>query len=499
MAGNANYMRIFINRYQYLSLYGPEFAIVPGDTIVYFDSTINQKDSAELDFIIAYALQHGINIMPCIFNCLDFNYESSDHSNVSIWAYNPFQTILGLICPCDFFTNERAIKISKNLIRYIVSRWGYGTNIMCWELWNEVDHVKDQCPEYQGIDQLIIDWHEEMDSYIRSIDPFGHCVSSSIGNPSDNDLFHIYENSMDIVQQHIYGDIQIARSRFEIPNSLYERANSAHNNIILKSKPFFFGEFGFGHGKHPYTEEKDPQGVSLHNSLWSSLFSVSIGPASFWWWNYIDSYGMYKRFTPLMNFCRGLPILSETFTANTTGFRNGDVIEYDNGLATYYMINASEDTIMGWCQDTAFAYQSLRWLTDSVRLKNDTLWDGTILWAFRFVDNVPPFDPDGYIYTLNPLKRPAPSSYNNTITLNITNQPVGKTYDLQWYDSETGSPFNMMVHGVTVQQDSQGNKTLSFQFPSHIRDIRQHTINNTFGDAVFILVRSNPGGPSPKE
>jgi hypothetical protein len=62
-----------------------------------------------------------------------------------------------------------------------------------------------------------------------------------------------------------------------------------------------------------------------------------------------------------------------------------------------------------------------------------------------------------------------------------------------------GVPINMTVHGVTVQQDSQGNKTLSFQFPSHIRDIRQHAINNIFGDAVFILVRSSQGGPSPKE
>ena len=34
------------------------------------------------------------------------------------------------------------------------------------------------------------------------------------------------------------------------------------------------------------------------------------------------------------------------------------------------MINATEDTIYGWCQDTAFAYQSLRWLTDNAKLYN---------------------------------------------------------------------------------------------------------------------------------
>ena len=171
---------------------------------------------------------------------------------------------------------------------------------------------------------------------------------------------------------------------------------------------------------------------------------------------------------------------------------------FQNGLRTYFMTNAAEDTIMGWCQDTAFAFQSLRWLTDSVRTQEINLPD-TLLPAFYFRDSIPPFDPNGYIYTLDSLKRPAPSSNSNLVTLPITNQPVGQPYYLQWYNSETGLPFNMTVHGITVQQDSQGNRFLSFGFPSHIRDLTKHTINNTFGDAVFVLVRNNQNGPTPKE
>lgn len=503
--GNANFMRIWLNRFQYLSLFGPEYTqIVNGDTTVYFDSTINQKDSAELDYIITYASQHGISIMPCFFSSGAFKAENGmDHSDPSIWANNPFRYILGDAnnCACDFFTDARAIKISKNLIRYIVSRWGYATNILSWELWNEVDHLKTQCSGNQWIDQQITDWHEEMDAYIRNIDPFGHFVSSSIGGIDNNPLLYpeIYENSMDIVQQHNYQNILRARSYYEIPYALYIRSVSAHNNYMIESKPFFMGEFGFSHRR--LTEKKDPHGVSLHNSLWSSLFSASIGSASFYWWEYLDSCGMYKRFKPLMTFCQILPILSGKFTANTTGekINNIDVIRFPNGLGTYYMTNAAEDTIMGWCQDTAFAYQSLLWLTDSVRMHHDTLDNGQILEPFYFVDGVPPLDTNGYIYTLDPLKRPAPSSNSNVITLPIINQPVGTTYELKWYDSETGLSNNETIFGPAVQQDSQGNKSLSFRFPSHIRNLSEHTINNTFGDAVFILVRSNQGGPSPKE
>ena len=47
MAGSANYMRIWLTRYQYLSLYGPEYTQMNGKkNMVYFDSSLNQKDAA---------------------------------------------------------------------------------------------------------------------------------------------------------------------------------------------------------------------------------------------------------------------------------------------------------------------------------------------------------------------------------------------------------------------------------------------------------------------
>jgi hypothetical protein len=91
---------------------------------VYFASTINQKDSAELDYIIEYAAQHGISIMPCVFSFGDFRSCNDQEPNApSIWSYNPFNTILGLEKPVDFFSNTNAKNITKNLLRYIVSRW----------------------------------------------------------------------------------------------------------------------------------------------------------------------------------------------------------------------------------------------------------------------------------------------------------------------------------------------------------------------------------------
>ena len=143
------------------------------------------------------------------------------------------------------------------------------------------------------------------------------------------------------------------------------------------------------------------------------------------------------------------------------------------------MINATEDTIYGWSQDTAFAYQSLRWLTDNV--SNHHFIVGSV------------FDPLGYVYTLDISKRPQPSSNSNTIEIPITNQNVGIYYSVTWYNSETGLKYTGpgMSSTACVHINGDGRKVISFDFPSYIRDLQNHTVNNTFGDAVFVVKKKH--------
>lgn len=499
LSGNANYMRVWLNRYQYLSLYGPEYTQLDnnGRPVVYFNNTINQKDSAEFDYIVNYSAQHGISIMPCIFSFGDFsNPPQVNHSanDSSIWNNNPFHSNLLLSTPDLFFENEEAKAITKRHLRYIVSRWGYATNIMCWELWNEVSNLFPMCDDDTGdLQQKVLSWHQEMASYIRDVDPFNHCVSTSMGKVSKtynsspmNYNYPLYLSLfkfLDIVQQHNYQNIQKAASSRQISKVLYDSIAQSHN--CFPSKPFFMGEYGFGQSHGPYYAEKDPYGIDLHNSLWSSLFSTAIGPGAFWWWYYLKSKHLFhNRYAPLLTFCQNIPILSETFTAHQTGNVVGLKLVFPNNLETYYMINAAEDTIYGWSQDTAFAYQSLRWLTDGVQT------DTTQPYYFHFIDGLV-FDTNGYVYKLTLDKRPQPSSNSNTIEIPITNQNIGIYYSVKWYNSETGYPYNSWTAPACVHINGNGQKVISFDFPSYIRDLQNNTINNTFGDAVFILTKKN--------
>ena len=479
LSGNANYMRIWLNRYQFLSLYGPEHTqFENGKPVMYFDNTMNQKDAAELDHIMEYAAQHGVTIMPCIFNYRNFQTKSSvanlpSSVQPSDWINNPYHTVLGLSNKAEFFKNEEAKRIARNMIRYVVSRWGYATNVVCWELWNECNNMFDETPDIKA-QWDIVDWHEEMAAYIRSLDPYHRPVTTSLGKKLDV----VYPNAfkdLDLVQDHNYQNIHKAKSKEQFSQILLQSSQNARQDF--PEQPFFMGEFAFGQSKagHSY-EEKDPHGIDIHNSLWSSVFSCSIGPASFWYWDFLKKANLFRCFKPMTTFCGNLPLLSDSFTPKNTGTVVGNSLLFPNNLETYYMINATEDTILGWGQDVGFSYQSLRWSADPVGENG------------HFV-NQSVNDPQAYVYTLNESKKPKPIARRNTISIPITKQRRGTRYMVKWYDAETGLEMKDEATEVVVRNVFLFRRVLSFEFPSSVRDLKASRVNNTLGDAVFVLYR----------
>lgn len=484
LAGNANYMRIWLNRYQYLSLYGPENALRDnGRPRMYFNTEINQKDAAELDHIVSYAAEHGITLMPCIFNPADFRNDSEAlnkseryNSMPSGWKYNPYHTVLGLQHPVDFFTDSEAIRITKNLIRYIIARWGYATNILSWELWNEVDNVFYGEPSNATEKQAVLDWHATMAELFAEQDPYHHLLTTSTASLKGwEDFEKKIFNKMDLVQRHYYQNIQKAKSKEQVSQRLMDLSGVMSD--AYPSKHTFFGEFGFGsNANHIEANDVDPHGIDLHNSLWSSLFSGTVGPASFWRWSYLDEKDLFRYFRPMLTFCKNLPVLSETFTAMTTGEAQGSALVFPNGLETYYLMNAAEDTLIGWAQDDAFTYQALRRLTDEVGDNG------------HFVDHAIN-DPKGYVYTLDPAKKPQPSSKSNEIIIPMKNQRRGTQYRVRWFDAETGKEMTAAATTITVKNILKRKRHLALPFPESIRDVKNGRINNTFGDAVFLLYK----------
>jgi hypothetical protein len=199
------------------------------------------------------------------------------------WNRNPYNAANGgpVTRPVDYLTNETARELVKRRLRYSIARWGWTTNLVAWELWNEIDNMD----EFDSAASAA--WHRDMGAYIRQIDPWHHLVTTSW---RDRDTFAVPE--IDIVQGHSY---------FEPGFDAAEYAFQDTDHLMRGfGKPFFFGEQGI---EGPVAV--DPEGRHFHDCLWASTMTGAAGAGMYWWWhNYIEVYNLYHHYGPLARFLK---------------------------------------------------------------------------------------------------------------------------------------------------------------------------------------------------
>ena len=197
------------------------------------------------------------------------------------WDRNPWNAANGgfLTKPEEFFTDERAIKLTKRKYRYIIARYAWSPAIMAWELFNEVQFT-DAYRHKQG--EAITAWHEEMAAYMRKMDPWHHLVTSSSPPLQDPSW-----RTLDYYQIHDY------------PPDVVAVASGAPQHGEPLDKPYFYGEFG-REGQNDRTDD----GRILRGILWPSLMSPSSGSAQYWYWETLRAPSFSKFFAAAAGFVR---------------------------------------------------------------------------------------------------------------------------------------------------------------------------------------------------
>ncbi len=223
------------------------------------------------DEIVEAAERNGI----CIQMTLQHHGQYSSRVN-SNWAENPWSQVNGgfLASPAGFFTDPRAIALTKAKYRYIVARWGYSTAVMAWELFNEVEWT-DAASGAQRSD--VAAWHDQMADFIRSQDPYRHLVTSSSGVGASR-----LGTKLDYWQPHAYR-----------PDAL---STVASIDVPKLDRPVFFGEIG------PSGDLSADDGSFLRTALWGGLMSECAGAAQYWAWDLIERKGFYSLYKPATTF-----------------------------------------------------------------------------------------------------------------------------------------------------------------------------------------------------
>ena len=215
----------------------------------------------------------------------------------------------------DFFVNPKSKQRYKDRLRYFIARWGYSPAIGVWELFNEVDNVQFANKTKPISPDSIVQWHNEMSTYLKKSDPFGHPVTTSISHRDLKGLNTL--PNIDINQKHIY------KNTASIPKNIESYENDFH-------KPYVIGEYSYEWDWSKNFDDFAPEMDSDYKrGLWYGLFSPTpILPMS-WWWEYFDN-----RKTDIY-LARVRLIMNKMLSAGSGNFEKVPVKDSDTSVIDY--------------------------------------------------------------------------------------------------------------------------------------------------------------------
>jgi len=226
-----------------------------------------------------------------------------------------------------FFTDPDIKRYYKQRLRYLVSRYGYSTNIAIFELFSEVNKNSffnaNEAPNTPEQDLILTLWHSEMAAFIKSMhNGITHMVqTSNIGPVSHNDL-SFRNPSIDNVATNIYPGSKTFAKKWidQIQKDFLNQDGDAEHKGLMSYcdnsdncnhiiKPYFMseydpsGEIGIP-GLRDFQELCDDQQIEGKRAMWQIPFSGAAGGTT---WNtyhngiVYQEYANIKRFTDHMN------------------------------------------------------------------------------------------------------------------------------------------------------------------------------------------------------
>jgi hypothetical protein len=232
------------------------------------------------------------------------------------WQENPWNKANGgwLAKPEDFFTDARAMALTRAKYRYIIARWGYSPAIMAWELFNEVEN--SDAFKNDDIDAIAA-WHAAMARFLRQQDPYHHLVTTS----SVVDVAKLWP-AMDYYEAHVYPPDVLSAQKVLDADHL--------------DKAYFYGEMG------PISDSNPASGDALHKVLWGGIMSGASAGAQYWFWDVVEPNHLQFHFTAARKFVEASGLA-----------RQQDMKPIDAGIETPQRGALSFGPGMGWAPATA--------------------------------------------------------------------------------------------------------------------------------------------------
>jgi len=256
----------------------------------------DQLKAWRLDYVLDLARKQGLYVMLCMDSYNELRRDSE--GGYGFWDGTPHNAANGgpLAKPGEFWTNAAMQRLYRNKLRYLVARCGWDTHVLSWEYWNEVDIISSDAFKADEVAQ----WHAKMSDYLRGIDPNRRLQTTSFASSPGVPVIDKLKQ-LDYTQTHAYG---LSDGAPELTG--FQKIKQGYG------KPSYVGEFGADAGGPD--RKVDPDGILLHDGMWSTLMTGSAGSAMLWWWdNHIAPGNLYYHFAALSAFVKGVDFPREAF------------------------------------------------------------------------------------------------------------------------------------------------------------------------------------------
>ncbi len=296
----------------------------------------------QLDYVLDAAAQRGIAVQLVLQNHGAF---STVHNPE--WERNPYNSANGgpLVTPAQFFTDPVAESYFRRRVRYIVARYGAATNLLAWELWNEVDLTDGYAPSVSAT------WHRETAEYVRGIDAARHLVTTSFGYFFDDPV--VWEQSgLDLTQIHFYSQ---AGGLTLFPDLARVVVDWPAQRVQAFGRPSLFAELGVAAAGPGETVAADPEGIGVHDGLWAGAFGGAMGSAMTWWWDNViaaDPARYYPMFGSVARFLSDIAWDREGFVVDEPA------VSGTASTAVRAHVLAGRDRVLLWVKDGRVRYDA---------------------------------------------------------------------------------------------------------------------------------------------
>jgi len=455
-----NYARIWLARDRSLGLWASN------TTTTNFSARLDR--AWRMDRILELAEQHDIRLLPTLLIHRQFRTGTNGE-----WQFNPYNVTNGgyLTSPAQVFTNARAAQDLRLYFRYCVARWGYSPHILAWELFNEVSYTDG----YDQQAQRVSEWHGEMADYLKAIDPFGHPVTSSSARPLDTNLFATPQ--LDFLTLHDYWDS---------PRWQEKMANLQRQVRTNYRRPVLFAEMGYEFRSGELSAQRDPDGLHVHQGLWTGVMTGGTGTGMSWWWeSYFFPRQFERKLGPVRAFVGRIPWLDPALRLAGTN----EIIFSTNTLAAYGYLTTNAAYL--WISDPAFgpgspsnrvftaATATLPLPPGQYRVNWTDTRTGQTVWSLRQTGALP-------LLTLS-----APT-FTNDIALSVEPLPVLPQPVLHYrFDDLANGPVaadSGRPPATNGTFNGDATRTAAGQTPSG----RGHALNVNFSGATNYLRADNP-------